>query len=261
MLTKLTTRVQQTSEFERLLADSPQLREAFSASHSGLRLKLGFERGKSILVTSSRPQEGKSTVASCLAITAALAGQDILLVDGDLRRRAIESAVGIADSVGFGEVLVKEADPAEAIHSIELFDSKPTAGTLSVMSAGRNPPAFLPAIDWPAARAIFQSVARQFSMIILDSPPVLAASDALLFATLVDSVLLVIGSGSANRHELLRSKELLEGTGAPILGGILNYFDLKNAGPSHQPHSGYYAGSQTIKHGRREDASKARRRS
>ncbi len=240
MLEKLPTKVLRLSELKRLMSDRPELRQAFSSLYAGLRLNVSFDSGKSILVTSSRPKEGKTTVASCLAITASLSGQTALLIDGDLRRPWIGSAMGIADGIGLGEVLAGEAAPAEAIHRVELIDGALEAGTLSVMSAGRKSPAFLPAVNWPKARQTFRSISEQFGMVILDSPPFLAASDALLFAGVVDAVLLVVGAGNADRGEVRRVKEQLEPIGTPIIGAVLNSFDRKQHGQSHHPHGGYY---------------------
>jgi capsular exopolysaccharide synthesis family protein len=240
VLEKLPTKVLRLSEFKRLMSDTPELRQAYSTLYAGLRLNVSFGSGKSILVTSSRPKEGKTTIASCLAITASLSGQTALLIDGDLRRPWIGSAMGIADGIGLGEVLEGEAAPAEAIHSVELFDGTRATGTLSVMSAGRKSPAFLPAVNWPKAREIFRSISEQFGMVILDSPPVLAASDALLFAGVVDAVLLVVRAGNADRSEVLRVKEQLEPIGTPVIGAVLNSFDPKKHGHSHHPHGGYY---------------------
>ena len=80
----------------RMVSDTPELREAYAALLSGIRLSTSLESGRSILVTSTQPNEGKTTVASCLALTASLAGQTVLLIDGDLRRRWLGSAAGIA---------------------------------------------------------------------------------------------------------------------------------------------------------------------
>ena len=148
--------------------------------------------------------------------------------------------MGIADGTGFGEVLDGQVAPADVIHSVEPFGDLPAGGSLSVMSAGLKAPSFLPAVNWPKARELFQTIAKQFNIVILDSPPILAANDALLFASVVDAILLVIGAGSADRDEVLRVKQRLEPTGTPVIGAVLNSFDPKQHGQSHQPHHGYY---------------------
>jgi capsular exopolysaccharide synthesis family protein len=223
----------------RMISQTPEMREAYAALHAGLQLSSSFESGKSILVASTQPNEGKTTVAAGLAIAASLAGQRALLIDGDLRRPSLASVTGIAPAVGLGEVLEGRASPAEAVHVYDLFKGSQEAGPLSVMVAGQKSPAFLPTVDWAKARSAFQSLSQQFDIILLDSPPILAANDALLLAGIVDAVLLVIGAGSAHRDEVRRVKEQLEATGTPVIGAVLNMFDPKVHGRSNQPYRGY----------------------
>jgi capsular exopolysaccharide synthesis family protein len=207
-------------------------------------LSAAFNSGKSILVTSAQPNEGKTTVASCLAVTASLAGQTVLLIDGDLRRPWLGPAVGIAEGVGFGEILDGQAEADQAIHPVELFEDPRKVGPLSVMCAGRKSPSFLPALDRSKARAAFRSFSERFDIVFLDSPPILAVNDALFFGGIVDGILLVIGAGSADRDEVRRAKEQLEPIGTPIIGAVLNQFDPKLHGRPNQPYRGYYLGGR-----------------
>jgi capsular exopolysaccharide synthesis family protein len=231
------------SVLARIISKIPELREAYAALLAGLRLST-IVPGKSILVTSTQPNEGKTTVASCLAITASLAGQTVLLIDGDLRQPSLGSAAGIADAIGLTEILAGRAEAAEAIHLVELFEDTRGAGPLSVMAAGRQSPAFLPRVDWSEARGAFRSFSERFGIVLLDSPPILAANDALLLAGIVDGVLLVVGAGSADREEVRRVKEQLEPIGTPVIGAVLNQFDPKIHGRPTQPYRGYYLGSR-----------------
>jgi capsular exopolysaccharide synthesis family protein len=228
------------SDIKHLMFNNPRLQDACSALCAGIRLNGKFDSGGSILVTSAEPREGKTTISACLAITAALAGQTALLIDGDLRRPWMVSARGSWSGLGLGEVLSGEVDPSEAIHVVDLLEDTPDAGVLSVMSAGRKSPSIHPAVDWSKARATFQLISSQFGIVVLDSPPVLAAADALLLARIVDAVLLVIGAGSADRNEVRRVKEQLEQAGTPIIGAALNKFDEKLHGRSSQPYGAYY---------------------
>jgi Mrp family chromosome partitioning ATPase len=108
------------------------------------------------------------------------------------------------------------------------------------MPAGRKPPLSLGAVDWSKARAAFKSISQEFGFVFLDSPPVLAANDALLFAGMVDAILLVVRAGSANLDEIKRAKELLNSIGTPIIGAVLNRFEPRLHGRSNLPYSGYY---------------------
>jgi polysaccharide biosynthesis transport protein len=231
--------VQRLSALARMLSEMPELREAYEALLGGLRLSAVFNSGNSVLVTSTQPNEGKTTAASCLAITASLAGYSVLLVDGHLRRPWLASAAGIADAVGLGEVLEGVVEAAEAVHLVDLFADSGEAGPIRVMAAGRRPPAFLPAVDWSKARTMFQVISRPFGIVVFDSPPILAASDALMLAGVVDGVILVVGAGRAHRDDVRRAKEQLQQIGTPLIGAVLNQFDRKIHGRPSQPNYGH----------------------
>lgn len=240
MFKKPTRDTPRLSAVARLMSETPGLREAYGSLYAGIRLDACFAPGTSVLVTSTQPSEGKTTVATCLAVTASSAGQSTLLIDGDLRRPWLARATGIADGVGFSDVLDGSAKPAEAINAIELHGGQRQVFSLSVMSAGRRSPAFLPAVDWAKAKIAFRSLSQQFGIVVLDSPPILAAKDALLLAGIVDAVLLVIAAGGADRDEVRRAKDQLEHTGAKVIGAVLNKFDPKLHGRSNQPYCDYY---------------------
>jgi capsular exopolysaccharide synthesis family protein len=227
------------------MSESPEFADAYDALFGALRLARPLASGNSILVASAEPDEGKTTLSLGLAITASLGGQTALLIDGDLRRSSLTAAVGSADTVGLIEVLLGEAEAAEAIRPITALPDSPWAGGVSFMTGGRKPPIFLGAVDWSKARTALRSISQSFGMVILDSPPILAANDALLFATIVDAVVLVVGAGNANLDEIRRAKEQLEAIGTPIVGAVLNRFEPKVHGPSNQPYRGYYRRSRT----------------
>jgi capsular exopolysaccharide synthesis family protein len=231
--------VRRLNALARFVVDTPELRDAYAALLSAVRVSAPFGSGKSILVTSTQPNEGKTTVASCLAIAASLSGQSVLLIDGDLRRPSLAAAAGIANGVGLGEVLEGRAESADTIYPVELFEDSRETGALSVMGAGGKSPEFLSGVDWSRARTIFQSISERFGLVLFDSPPILAANDALLLAGIVDGILLVVGAGTADRHEVRRAKEQLEPIGTPLIGAVLNQFDPKIHGRANQPYLGY----------------------
>jgi protein-tyrosine kinase len=224
----------------RVLLSNPELKDAYTALLGSLRLGATSNHKKSILITSTQPNEGKTTVASCLAVTASLAGQTVLLIDGDLRRRGLASAAGVVDGIGLTEILEGDVEADEAIQPVELFEDGRVAGTLSIIAAGRRPPEILPAVDWPRARSTFRGIAERFGIVLFDSPPILAANDALLLAGIVDGILLIVDAGAADRHQVRRAKEQLDSIGTPVIGAVLNQFDPKVHGQSSQPYRDYY---------------------
>lgn len=158
----------------KMMSANPELADAVDALFGALRLARPLASSNSILVTSAEPGEGKTTVSSCLAIAAALAGQNALLIDGDLRRLSLSAAVGSADSAGLMEILLGQADATEAIHPVPLAVSPP-AGTVSFMAGGRKSSISLTAVDWGKARSVFGSISQQFGIVVLDSPPSLGS--------------------------------------------------------------------------------------
>ncbi len=227
-------------DLAKIMLGSPDVADAYEALFGDVRLARPLESGNSILVTSAAPSEGKTTVSSCLALTASLAGQTALLIDGDLRRPSLNMAARSADDIGLIEVVLGEVEAAETIRPVPAFTDSPRAGAVSFMAGGRKPPTFLGAVDWSRARSALRSISQQFNFVFLDSPPILAANDALRFASIVDAVLLVVGTGNANLDEIRRAKEQLDAIGTPIIGAVLNRFEPKVHGPSIRPYSGYY---------------------
>jgi protein-tyrosine kinase len=225
-----------------MMLEDPEVADAYQELFGDLRLAPPLAAGNSILVTSTAPDEGKTTVSLCLAVTASRAGKTALLIDGDLRRSSLTAAIGGDENAGLIEVLLGQTEAGEAIRHAAIEAPK-TAG-VSFMPAGRKPPLSLGAVDWPKARAAFKSISQEFGFVFLDSPPVLAANDALLFAGMVDAILLVVRAGSANLDEIKRAKELLNSIGTPIIGAVLNRFKPRLHGRSNLPYSGYYRRSR-----------------
>jgi Mrp family chromosome partitioning ATPase len=153
----------------------------------------------------------------------------------------LTATVGSGDTAGLIEILLGEAEAAEAIHPITADASQ--AGAFSFMARGRKSTRFLGAVDWSKARTAFRSISQTFDMVFLDSPPIMAANDALHFASMVDAVLLVVGTGNANLDRIRRAKEHLDAVGTPIIGAVLNRFEPKLHGPSNQPYRSYYRDS------------------
>lgn len=218
----------------------PDVADAYEELLGDLRLSLPQATGNSILVASTAPNEGKTTVSSCLAITASRSGLSVLLIDGDLRRSSLTAGEPeTVEGVGFIEILLGQGKVADAIHSVEPPEPL-SAGAISFMPAGRRPPTSLGSVDWAKARSAIKSLSEAYGLVLIDSPPILAVSDALLVANIVDAVLLVIGTGAAQFDEIRRAKGQLLATGTPIIGAVLNRFKAKAHGPSSRPYSGYY---------------------
>lgn len=169
---------------------------------------------KKILITSSIPQEGKSTVAANLACTLARREQQrTLLLDGDLRRPTIANVFGLGKVAGISEWLQGEGGPTTCIHQIK--------GTrLCVLPAGAPPKHSLELIQSGRLSSIMKNLSTWFDWIVIDSPPVLPLADTSIWLRIADGVLLVTRQGVTQRTLLKRGLEGLDSS--KLLGTVLN---------------------------------------
>lgn len=169
---------------------------------------------KKVLITSSIPQEGKSTVAANLACT--LAGREhqrTLLLDGDLRRPTIANVFGLGKVPGISEWLQGEAGPTSCIHQIE--DTR-----LCVLPAGAPPRQALELMQSGKLSSIMKKLSDWFDWIVIDSPPVLPLADTSIWLRMADGVLLVARQGVTQRTLLKRALDGLQSS--KVLGTVLN---------------------------------------
>jgi succinoglycan biosynthesis transport protein ExoP len=190
--------------------------ESFRTIRSALLFTIQDQsQPKTILVASSVPAEGKSTVSIYLASILAMGGARVLLVDADLRRASLHKYFGFDLTPGLAEILASEGDPTQAIVSTSL------AG-LSFLPAGkpdRNPgELFLT----PNLNILFHRIYPQFDFIILNTPPVLAADDASTLAPNVDGVLFVVRGSFTSARKARQALELLRQRRVNILGVVYN---------------------------------------
>lgn len=185
-----------------------------------------------ILVTSAGPGEGKSTTAANLALVLAQGDRQVLLVEADLRRPNVHGLFRQPSSPGLSSYLVGDA----LLDAILLKTAVPN---LSVVTSGPIPPNPAEILASRRMHAFLATVGERFDVVILDSPPVLATSDACALAPHVDGVLLVVDSGRTAQMALTRAKERIEAVRGPILGAILNRFDASANGYSRRYYDTY----------------------
>ena len=146
----------------------------------------------------------------------ARAGRSVTIVCCDLRRPRIHEFFGLANDIGFTSLLLGE------VSLVDAFQQVPGEGNLAVLSAGRPPPNPAELLSTERAREVVTSIERSVDLVIVDSPPVLPVSDALIISGMVDATLLVASEKSSSRRALHRSIEILRQVDAPLIGTVLN---------------------------------------
>lgn len=169
---------------------------------------------KKVLVTSSVPQEGKSTVTANLACTLARrARQRTLVVDGDLRRPSLSNLFGLGKIPGICEWLQGDSGPANSIYRLE------EAG-LWILPAGSTPRNALELMQSGRLSALMDQLAAWFDWVVVDSPPVLPLADTSVWMRVTDGVLLVARQGTSEKRQLQRGLEVIEKS--KLIGALLN---------------------------------------
>jgi len=186
-----------------------------------------------ILVTSASPGEGKTTVACSIAIAFAQAGQRVLLIDCDLRRPRLHRIMQRENTVGLTTAL---HDPSESAASIR----ETRVPNLAVLTAGPHVPNPAELVQSESFGRLISALSESYDRLILDSPPVLAVTDALVAAVRVDTTLLVARAGRSRRDMLRQVTRKLAELHIPLAGIILNAIDVRRAGGVYQYYYPYY---------------------
>lgn len=208
----------------RYLIDEEGTPWAVSESYRTLRTNITFSQIdnpiRSLLVTSSVPQEGKSMTVANLGITFALARNKVLLVDSDLRRPVLHRLFRLANTIGLTHMLVGTVTPEE-IYQPTRIDN------LWVATSGLIPPNPSELLGSQKMRGFLELAQKSFDIVLFDSPPVTSMADAAVLASLISNVLLVVRANATSRDLVLRARQQLETVNARVIGVTLNSVDLK----------------------------------
>lgn len=197
---------------------------------------------KTMLITSSGPSEGKSTTAGNLALSMAQADKKILLIDCDLRKPTVHKKFNISNEKGLSNYLIGEVSLDEVLEKY--------SDNLYLLTSGTIPPNPAEMLSSKKMKDFLRSMEEEFDSIIIDSPPVLAVTDAQILSTIVNGVLLVAASGQTEKEIIIRAKQLLMKVKANILGMILTKVPV-NTGKGYGYSYYYYYGEEGTKHKKR----------
>jgi capsular exopolysaccharide synthesis family protein len=189
--------------------------EAFRSLRTNLQFVDAASHPRSIVLTSSLPNEGKTTTTANLAITLAAGGAKVCVVEGDLRRPRLLAYMGLEGAVGLTSVLIGHAALDDVLQSFGEHK-------VTVLGAGPIPPNPSELLGSPAMREVLRDLERRFDYVIIDAPPVLPVTDAVVLSTVADGVVIVVGAGATKREQLSRSVAALGAVKANLLGLVLN---------------------------------------
>ena len=221
-------------------ADSrSSLAEAYRHLRTSILLSTAGRAPKSLLVSSSLPSEGKSTIATNTAISLAQTGARVLIIDADMRRPRLHSIFNIENGDGLSTLLASELTDTEITNSLKQDDKT----KLFIMTSGPIPPNPAELIGSEQMVSLLRILQNRFTHIVIDSPPIASFTDGVLIASMVDGVILVVHAGRSSRQVVRRSRQMLQEIGAKIFGVVLNNVNLNNKDNYYYYQSYYHRGS------------------
>jgi len=213
-----------------------QVSEAFRAVRTALYFNTQGKNHSVIQVTSPTPGDGKSTLASNLAVSIAQSGKRVLLVDADMRRPRQHSTFGISSKVGFATVLSGQSQWREVMFECEEIEG------LTLMPCGAKPynPAELSSS--PQVKVLIEEMREEFDFVIIDTPPLLAVTDPCPIAARVDGVVLCLRIKKNVRVSAERATEMISNLGAKCIGLVVNGVGAQSGYGSQYTYGAYRAG-------------------
>jgi capsular exopolysaccharide synthesis family protein len=226
------------------LEPQSEIAEAYRALRTSILLSSPSHPPRSILVTSSVPQDGKTMTCINIAIVLAQQGKRVLLIDADMRRPSIHRAFSLRDQIGLSNILAGVAQANEAIQAT-------VQPNLFVIPAGPIPPHPAELLSSSLMEELLNRLCDQYDHVIIDSPPVIFVTDPVLLSVQTEAVLLIIRSGQTTAAHVRRARNLLQSVKARLLGIVVNAADL--ASPDYY----YYYGPKYLYYSSKEqDAQK-----
>jgi succinoglycan biosynthesis transport protein ExoP len=201
----------------------PGFGEALRTLRTNVLFSSTADGGQSLAVTSSGPGEGKTVVASNLALALAQTGQRVLLIDADMRRPRVHEVLERRQEPGLSNVLTGDAKYDDAVLEIEKTG-------LSVLTAGHMPPNPAELLGSKRFDDLVTMLKGRFDWVVIDTPPVMAVTDAPIVSHITDGVLFVVGSEMTSRSVAQTAVEQLVNANARVVGAVLNRVDLDSNG-------------------------------
>lgn len=187
-------------------------------------VSIASEGPQSLVITSSVPDEGKSTVALNVAVAFADAGNHTILIDADLRRPTVAKYLGLEGRVGLTTVLIGRADVEDVVQPFE-------DGMLDILPSGEIPPNPSELLGSTAMHDLLATLTQRYDMVLIDSPPLLPVTDSVVLSKATGGTLIVVGADRAHAPQLRAALESLETVGAKVVGVLLNKVSRRESTP------------------------------
>ncbi|WP_288479643.1 CpsD/CapB family tyrosine-protein kinase [uncultured Clostridium sp.] len=188
--------------------------ESYRTLRTNIKYSSFDKEMKRILFTSSIPGEGKSTTASNIALAFAQEEKKVIIIDCDLRRSHVHKEFNVSNRTGLTNVLISKEDLNKHIQNYNKY--------LDILTAGVVPPNPSEMLSSKAMSDLLDKLDKEYDVIIIDSPPVKAVTDAQILSRIVDGVVLVVRSGFSKKEAVLETKSEIEKVGGKIIGTVLN---------------------------------------
>jgi len=188
--------------------------EAYRTLRTNIQYSSLDKEIKTIVITSAEAAEGKSTVSGNLALSFAQNEKKVIIVDCDLRKPSVHKNFKISNLVGLSEVLIGKAKIEEVIQSRN--------ENLDILPAGKIPPNPSEMLSSTAMTKLVEKLKEKYDIVILDSAPLQAVTDAQILSTKADGTILVIRAQRTNKEAVIEAKNLLTKVGANIIGTVLH---------------------------------------
>jgi len=200
------------------------LAESYRHLRTSILLSTAGRAPRSLLVTSSLPGEGKTTTAVNTAVSLAQTGARVVIIDADMRRPRLRSIFGLSDGAGLSSILSSEVSEDDMLGLVV----KEEETGLNILTSGPIPPNPAELIGSDQMRRLLDVLQREYTHVVIDSPPITSFTDGVLISTMVDGVLLVVHGGKSSRHVVKRSRQLLNDVGSKIFGVVLNNVSIQS---------------------------------
>jgi capsular exopolysaccharide synthesis family protein len=217
------------------LTPPPHFVEAIRRLRTNVLFSFAGEGAKIIVVTSTSAGEGKTLVSTNLAASFAQAGQRVMVLDADMRRPRVHTVFGKPKEPGLSHLLVGKSKLSDVT-------LQSTIQRLFLMPSGHRPPNAAELLGSPAFRKVLAALREHFDWVVIDSPPIMAVTDAQVAAHVADGVMFVVGSEMVSHQEVRRAIDQCRVANVNVIGTVLNRVEIEKHSYYYSPyHSTRYA--------------------